>query len=93
MPLGERDAEVDRLPTGLAELDKVSKTEAIPNVSREAAAVRKKRGKVEERFLRGMRVVEKAGALLKSTGTYKPYTKEEADGDFAYLEDDPIDGD
>lgn len=93
MPLYIRDAEVDRLARRLAELDKASKTEAIRNVLREAVALRERRGTAQERFLRGMHVVEKAGALLKATGTYKPYTKEEADGDFAYLDEDPIHGD
>lgn len=93
MPLYIRDAEVDRLATRLAELENTSKTEAIRNVLRETVAIRERRGTAEERFARGMRVVEKAGALIRAAGSHKPYTKEEADGDFAYLYEDQTHGD
>lgn len=92
MPLYIRDAEVDRLATKLAELDKASKTEAIRNLLREAVAVRERKASAEERFTNGMRVAEKSGAMIRAAGTYKPYTKEEAETDFDYLYEDVKNG-
>ena len=85
MPLYIRDAEVDLLATRLAELEKASKTEALRNLLREAVAVRERRGNAEERFAKGMRVAKETGKLIRAAGTYKPYTKEEADSLYDYL--------
>ena len=82
MPLYIRDPEVDRLATRLAELENVSKTEAIRNVLRNAIALCERRGAAEERFANGMRVAKETGELIRAAGTYKPYTKEEADSLF-----------
>jgi hypothetical protein len=91
MALYINDAEVDALVSRLAELENTSKVEVVRRALKEEIDQRERRDTAEERLERLRKIGDDATARMKAAGIYRPYTKEEADEMFAYLEEEPTD--
>lgn len=88
MALYINDYEVDSLVSQLAQLDHTSKVETVRRVLREEIARRERDLSAQERMQKLNELAERTGALIRQTGNYKPYTKEEADEIFSYIDEE-----
>jgi hypothetical protein len=88
MALYINDAEVDAMVAQLAESDKTTKVEAVRRALREEIGRRQRGSSRQERMSGLNELAERASSLMKEAGTYKPYTKVEANEMFSYLDDE-----